>query len=71
MNRALALGIDSLMHDTRRLGKSRSLSDLTTSYLIGIACIKPSDLSQRSKMWTNRSLTEYIRENALEEYDLV
>ena len=59
------------MHDTRRLVKSRNLSDLTRSYLIGNACIKPSDLSQRSEMWTNRSLTEYIRENAPEEYDLV
>ena len=70
INRALALGIDSALHDARRSGKPRSISDPARSYLIRIACTKPSDLGQSYEMWTNRSLTEYIRENAPEEYDL-
>ena len=70
INRALALGIDSALHDARRSGKPRSISDPARSYLVRIACTKPSDLGQSYEMWTNRSLAESIRENAPEEYDL-
>ena len=44
INRALAFGIDSALHDARRSGKPRSISDPARSYLIRIACTKPSDL---------------------------
>ena len=38
--------------------------------IIRIACTKPSELGKSYEMWTNRSLTEYIKENAPEDYNL-
>ena len=70
INKALALGIETALHDARRTGKPRSISDPARSYIIRIACTKPVELGKSYEMWTNRLLTEYIRENAPEEYGL-
>ena len=70
INKALSLGIEPALQDARRTGKPRSISDPTRSYIIRIACTKPSDLGKSYGIWTNRSLTEYIKENALEDYNL-
>ncbi|MEM0136064.1 MAG: hypothetical protein QXU18_12715 [Thermoplasmatales archaeon] len=39
-------------------------------YIVRIACAKPVILGLSLKLWTNRSLTEYIRKNASEQYNL-
>ena len=70
INRALALGIESALQDARRTGKPRSISDPARSYIIRIACTKPVELGKSYGMWTNRLLTEYIKENAPEDYNL-
>ena len=70
INEALTLGIQSALHDRQGRGKSRSLGDNARSYLINIACTKPLDLGMPQELWTNRSLTAYIRTQALPEYKL-
>ena len=70
INKALSLGIESAFQDARRTGKPRSISDPARSYIIRIACTKPSELGKSYEMWTNRLLTEYIKENAPEDYNL-
>ena len=70
INRALSLGVDSALHDARRSGKPRSISDPARTYIIRIACTKPTDLGHTYEMWTNRSLTDYIRKNAPEDYGI-
>ena len=70
INKALSLGIEPALQDVRRTGKPRSIGDPARSYIIRIACTKPSELGKSYEMWTNRSLTEYIKENAPEDYNL-
>ena len=70
INKALSLGIEPALQDARRTGKPRSIGDPARSYIIRSACTKPSDLGKSYEMWTNRSLTEYIKENAPEDYNL-
>ena len=64
INKALSLGVQTALHDARRSGKPRIISDSARSYIIRIACTKPVELGKSYEMWTNRSLTEYIKENA-------
>ena len=71
INKALSLGIEQALHDARRTGKPRIISDPARSYIIRIACTKPSELGKSYELWTNRSLTEYIKENAPEDYNLI
>lgn len=70
INKALTLGIQSALHDLPGRGKSRSLGDDARSFIISTACTKPSDLGIPQELWSNRSLTAYIRSNAPEEYHL-
>ena len=70
INKALSLGIESALQDARRTGKPRSISNPARSYIIRIACTKPVELGKSYEMWTKRLLTEYIKENAPEDYNL-
>ena len=70
INKALSLGVQTALHDAGRSGKPRIISDSARSYIIRLACTKPVELGKSYEMWTNRSLTEYIKENAPEDYNL-
>ena len=70
INKALTLGIKSALHDRQGRGKPRSLGDDIRSYIINTACTKPLDLGMPQELWTNRSLTTYIRSHAPSEYHL-
>jgi transposase len=70
INKALTLGIESALHDRQGRGKPRSLGDDARSYIINTACTKPLDLGMPQELWTNRSLTAYIRSHAPPEYNL-
>jgi hypothetical protein len=50
INKALTLGIESALHDARRTGKPRSISDPARSYIIRIACTKPVELGKSYEM---------------------
>ena len=63
-NKALSRGIEPALQDSRRTGAP------VRSYIIRIACTKPSDPGKSYEIWTNRSPTEYIKENAPEDYNL-
>ena len=70
INKALTLGIKSALHDRQGRGKPRSMGDDARSYIINTACTKPLDLGVPEELWTNRSLTTYIRSHAPSEYHL-
>lgn len=70
INKALTLGIQSALHDRQGRGKPRALGDDARSYIINTACTRPLDLGMPQELWTNRSLTAYIRSHAPSEYNL-
>ena len=70
INKALTLGIKSALHDRQGRGKPRSMGDDARSYIINTACTRPLDLGMQQELWTNRSLTTYIRSRAPSEYHL-
>lgn len=70
INKALSFGTEAALNDLPGRGKPRSIGDDARSYIIGIACTKPSSLGMPQELWTNRSLTDYVRKHAPHEYDL-
>lgn len=70
IDKALSFGVENALGDLPGRGKPRSISDEARSFIIKTACTKPIDLGLPHELWTNRSLTQYIRRNAPEEYHL-
>ncbi|EQD49579.1 Integrase catalytic region, partial [mine drainage metagenome] len=51
-------------------GKKRIIDNEGRTFIIKAACTKPSEFGYPHEVWTNRLLTEYLREKAPEEYNL-
>ena len=71
INKALSFGIEHALKDLPGRGRHRTIDDEARAYIIKTACTKPKDLGYPYELWTNRSLTEYIRKNAPGEYKLM
>ncbi len=70
LDKALLFGVIQALKDSPGRGKPRSISDEARAFIIRTACTSPRDLDLSYELWTNRLLTDYIRENAPEEYRL-
>ncbi len=70
IDKALSFGVANALGDLPGRGKPRKIQDEARSFIIRTACTKPIDLGLPQELWTNRSLTQYIRRNAPEEYHL-
>ena len=70
IDKALSYGIDQALRDLPGRGRSRTISDEARAYIIRTACTSPRDLGYTYELWTNRLLTDHIREKSPEEYDL-
>ena len=71
IDKALSFGIEHALKDLPGRGRHRTIDDEAGAYIIKTACTKPKDLGYPYELWTNRSLTEYIRKNAPGEYKLM
>ena len=70
IDKAISFGVEKALNDLPGRGRNRAIGDEARSFVIRIACTKPSDLGYTYEVWTNRLLTKYIREKAPEEYSL-
>ncbi len=70
IDKAISFGVEKALKDLPGRGRNRAIGDDERSFIIKSACTKPSDLGYTYEVWTNRLLTEYIRKNAPEEYNL-
>jgi len=70
IDKALSFGVENALGDLPGRGKPRAILDEARSFIINTACTKPIDRGLPQELWTNRSLTQYIRKNAPEEYKL-
>lgn len=70
IDKAISFGVEKALKDLPGRARNRAIGDEARSFVIKIACTKPSDLGNTYEVWTNRLLTEYIREKAPEEYGL-
>jgi hypothetical protein len=70
IDKAISFGVEKALKDLSGRGRKRTIGNEGRSFIIKTACTKPSDLGYPHEIWTNRLLTEYIREKAPEEYNL-
>ena len=70
IDKAISFGVEKALKDLPGRARNRAIGDEARSFVIKIACTKPSDLGYAYEVWTNRLLTEYIREKTPEEYGL-
>ena len=70
LDKAISFGVEKALKDLPGRERNRATGDDERSLIIKSACTKPSDLGYIHDVWTNRLLTEYIRKNAPEEYNL-
>ena len=70
IDKAITFGMDKALKDLPGSGRNRTIGDEARSFIIKSACTKPSEFGYTYEGWTNRLLTEYIRKNAPEEYNL-
>ena len=70
IDKAISFGIEIALKDLPGRGRNRIIDDDARAFIVKGACTKPSDLGYTYEIWTTRLLTEHIRENAPEEYNL-
>ena len=70
IDKALSFGVETALKDLSGRGKKRTIGNEGRAFIIRTACTQPSELGYPYEIWTNRLLTNHIRENAPEEYDL-
>ena len=70
IDKAISFGIEIALKDLPGRGRNRIIGDDARAFIVKSACTKPSDLGYTYEIWTNRLLTEHIREKAPDEYNL-
>lgn len=70
IDKALSLGVENAFNDLPGRGKKRTIDNEKRAFIVKTACTKPSELGYPHEVWTNRLLTQYIREKAPGEYNL-
>ena len=64
LNKYLDGGVENALFDAPGRGRNPEISDDEKSWIINIACQKPSDLGYSAETWTYVRLTKHINENA-------
>jgi transposase len=67
VNKALAIGTLASLNDLYRSGKPNEITDDAKAWLVSIACQKPKDLGYQNELWTMALLSEYLRNNCLQQ----
>ncbi|MGA7277421.1 MAG: IS630 family transposase [Desulfocapsaceae bacterium] len=64
IDKALAFGPLASLDDMQRSGRSRVIDDAAKSWVISLACQRPTELGHAAETWTYSSLVAYIRNHA-------
>lgn len=54
------------LFDNQRAGRPAEITDDAATWIIDIACQRPTELGYAQELWTLKNLHQYIREHALE-----
>lgn len=66
VNKALSLGVEAALSDLPRSGKKPAISRDAVSWLVSLACRKPTDLGFPHELWTTDLLASYVRSKCLQ-----
>jgi transposase len=61
VNKALALGVEAALSDLPRSGKKPVITQDAISWLVSLACRKPTELGLPQELWTTELLASYAR----------
>lgn len=64
IDKALAFGALQSLDDLQRSGRSRTIDDAATNWVLSVACQKPSDIGYAAETWTFSQLVTHLRKNA-------
>ena len=64
IDKALAFGPLASLDDIQRSGRSRTIDDAAKSWIISLACQRPTELGYAAETWTYSSLVTHIRTHA-------
>lgn len=61
IDKALAFGSLASLDDIQRSGRSRTIDDAATNWIVSLACQRPTELGYAAETWTYSSLVKHIR----------
>jgi transposase len=61
IDKALAFGPLAALDDIKRSGRSRTIDDAAKSWIISLACQRPTELGYAAETWTYSNLVKHIR----------
>lgn len=67
VDKALAKGIESAMREEQRSGRPSEVTPEARSWVISLACQKPTELGYSYEVWSQRLLAQHVREHAVKE----
>jgi transposase len=67
INKALRFGIEAALDDLPRSGRPRQITDEAITWLVSLACRKPTDFGYSNELWTTRLLSKHIRKHCRRE----
>ena len=59
-------GVENAIYDAPGRGRPVEITDDEKTWIIDLACQKPTEYGYAAELWTYEKLTEYIRETAIE-----
>lgn len=66
VNKALAQGIAAALADLPRRGRPRRISEEAKTWVVDLACTKPTQHGYASELWTVKALAQHVRKSARE-----
>ena len=63
LDKALEIGALSALNDLPRSGKKPKITDDALSWVIALACKKPTELGYSYELWTTKLLAQHVRDN--------
>ena len=66
VNKALAQGIEAALGDLPRRGRPRRISEEAKTWVVDLACTKPTEHGYASELWTVKALAQHVRNRARE-----
>jgi transposase len=64
--RALKLGVMKALDDLPRTGKPAKITSEAKAWLVNLACTKPKEFGYPHEVWTQRLLTQHVRDHCIE-----
>ena len=62
-HRCLSMGVNAALNDLPKSGRPPRISIEAVTWILSLACQKPTDYGYAQETWSNRLLVKYIHEN--------